>query len=75
MLPAPSTIVVLQAQQGIIPEVGAGEEVCVRLSLCVGFFIDKGRPAPLPESTETQEPAHSCTTCSLLIPASMSDVF
>lgn len=50
MPPTPSTIVILQAKQGVLPRVGAGKQVHVRLSLCIGFFTDKVRSAPAAES-------------------------
>ena len=62
VLPAPSTIAVLQAEPRVVSGVGAGKDVCARLSLCIGFLTDKGRSAPVPESTKAQKQAHSCTT-------------
>ena len=74
MLPAPSTIGILQAEQRVLSGVGAGKEVCVRLSLCIGFFTDKGRSAPVPESTKAQKQAHSCTTRTLVVQSTVSNV-
>lgn len=50
MPPTPSTIFVLQAKQGVLPRVGAGKQVRVMLSLCIGFFTDKVRSARAAES-------------------------